>query len=181
MTRLYLVRHGEAAASWAEAPDPGLSAHGLEQAEQAAAALAERGITTILSSPLARATATAAPLAARLGRPVTVDRRYRELPSTVPLPERAAWLAGIMRACWDEVDAELGSWREQAWNALLRCREPTVVFTHFMLINAVVSRATGIEHTVCFEPDNGSITELEIGGGVIEVVRLGAVRATRVL
>lgn len=181
MPRLYLVRHGEAAASWAEAPDPGLSARGQEQAERAADALAERGITTILSSPLARATATAAPLAARLGRPVTVDRRYRELPSTVPLAGRAAWLAQIMRARWDEVGVELGRWREEAWHALLDGTEPTAVFTHFMLINAVVSLATGATHTVCFEPDNGSITELEVVDGAIEVVRLGAVRTTRVL
>lgn len=181
MPRLYLVRHGEAAASWAEAPDPGLSERGLMQAEQAASALAERGITAILSSPLARATATAAPLAARLELPVTMDRRYRELPSTVQLPERAAWLAGIMRARWAEVGTELGAWRDEAWHSLLGCSQVTAVFTHFMLINAVVSRAIGAEQTVCFEPDNGSITELEVTGGAMDVVRLGAVRATRVL
>lgn len=181
MARLYLVRHGEAAASWAEAADPGLSARGLAQAEQAAIALADRGVTTILSSPLARAMATAAPLAARLELPVAIDRRYRELPSTVPLPERAAWLAGIMRARWDEVGAELGAWRDEAWHSLLGCSQVTAVFTHFMLINAVVSRATSAVQTVCFEPDNGSITELEVTADAIEVVRLGAVRATHVL
>jgi len=36
---IFLVRHGEAAASWGESPDPGLSELGRRQAEVAAALL----------------------------------------------------------------------------------------------------------------------------------------------
>ena len=39
MTQIWIVRHGEAAASWEKDPDPGLSALGQEQAERTAQAL----------------------------------------------------------------------------------------------------------------------------------------------
>ena len=39
---IYLVRHGEAAASWAQATDPGLSEFGHEQARAAARLLRPR-------------------------------------------------------------------------------------------------------------------------------------------
>ena len=60
-SRIFLVRHGEAAASWGEATDPGLSDKGREQAECAADELASMlgDYTTIVSSPLLRAQETA--------------------------------------------------------------------------------------------------------------------------
>ncbi len=62
--KVFLVRHGEAAARWGEDPDPGLSERGREQASAASEALlglldAE---VNIVSSPLLRARLTAEPL-----------------------------------------------------------------------------------------------------------------------
>ena len=39
MTQIWIVRHGEAAASWEKDPDPGLSNLGQLQAEETATAL----------------------------------------------------------------------------------------------------------------------------------------------
>ena len=58
--------------------DPALTALGHDQAEQAAAALAEAGISRIVASPYTRALQTAAPLARRLGLAVLVDVAVRE-------------------------------------------------------------------------------------------------------
>ena len=58
--------------------DPGLTADGLAQAEAAAAALCGSRITRIVASPYRRALQTAAPVAARLGLPVTITSLVRE-------------------------------------------------------------------------------------------------------
>ena len=59
--------------------DPGLTADGLAHADAAAEALCGAGpITRIVASPYRRALQTAAPVAARLGLPVTVTTLVRE-------------------------------------------------------------------------------------------------------
>ncbi|MFP6781363.1 MAG: hypothetical protein VCB59_06650, partial [Gammaproteobacteria bacterium] len=63
---------------------------------------------------------------------------------------------------WHQVDESISRWRSNAWAALIELRRDTVVFTHFMLINALVSRATANDGLVYFEPDYGSITHLRI-------------------
>jgi broad specificity phosphatase PhoE len=174
---IYLVRHGEAAASWAQAPDPGLSELGHEQARAAARLLRPRLATRaaeLISSPLARTLETAAPLAAELGRAVLVNEAFREICAPVPLAERQAWLRQFMQQLWDEQPESLHLWRDRATQALLALRSPAVVFTHFLVINAVVGRIQGAETTLCCWPDNGSITHLRRGDGGLELVELGA-------
>ena len=51
---IYLIRHGQAAASWGEHPDPGLSDLGREQAASVATALQTRNIAHAFTSPMAR-------------------------------------------------------------------------------------------------------------------------------
>ncbi len=58
--------------------DPRLTPLGHQQAEAAAEALAREDITRILVSPYTRALQTAAPLARRLGLPLTVTPTIRE-------------------------------------------------------------------------------------------------------
>lgn len=79
---LHLVRHGES--TWnAEGriqgqQDAGLSVRGERQAAELADALADLPIRTIIASDLARARATAQPVARRLGLPVALEPRLRE-------------------------------------------------------------------------------------------------------
>lgn len=65
---IYLLRHAEAGAAPRD-EDRELTAHGYEQARAVAAGMAwlNRGIVTVLSSPLPRAAQTARPLAKALG------------------------------------------------------------------------------------------------------------------
>lgn len=88
---LYLVRHCRATG---QAPGALLTPAGEAQAVALADLLAPLGITSIVSSPYARATASIAPLAARLGIPVeTDDRLVERVLSPVSLPEWRAHLA----------------------------------------------------------------------------------------
>jgi 2,3-bisphosphoglycerate-dependent phosphoglycerate mutase len=79
---LIVVRHGET--DWNRIrrlqgqTDIALNATGIEQAAQLASALANEPIEAIHSSDLSRATATAEPVAARLGLSIRTDPRLRE-------------------------------------------------------------------------------------------------------
>jgi len=67
--RIFLVRHAEKQATGA---DPALSEAGRIRAQELAGLLQEAGIGHIYSTDLARTRDTAAPLAGRLGLPVTI-------------------------------------------------------------------------------------------------------------
>ena len=172
---LFLVRHGEAASSWGEAPDPGLSELGLQQAEAAATQLGQHigSDALLISSPLQRALETAEPLARKLRQPVGEEAVFREIPSPVPLAERQAWLRQFMQQQWHEQGEELTAWRAAAFNRLLELRQPAVVFTHFLVINAVVGQILERPETLLFWPANGSVTQLRLFDSHLEVVALG--------
>lgn len=79
---VHLLRHGEVynpdRVLYGRLPGFRLSERGHEQAEQAAAFLAERDIGHVVASPLERARETAQPLADRLGLAVAIDERLIE-------------------------------------------------------------------------------------------------------
>ncbi len=106
-TTLCLIRHGETpwnrAGRWQGHADPGLTEEGLAQALGLAAELARehavRPWTRLYASDLARARNTAAPVAERLGLPLLVDARLREL-------DVGRW-SGLTRGEIEARDAEL--------------------------------------------------------------------------
>jgi len=174
---IYLVRHGEAASTWSESTDPALSERGQQQALAAAAALAARQAQplALLSSPLQRAQQTAAPLAEQWAMPVMIAPAFREVPSTVPLPERQGWLRELMRGHWRDQDAAVQAWRASILERLRVLEQPCVIFTHFMVINAVLSHVAGTPATLYCWPDNASITHLRRApDGRLVLVELGA-------
>ena len=185
MPRLFLVRHGRAAASWDADHDPGLDDTGRQQAEAAASALALVGVDgaplPMLSSPLRRCIETAAPLEARWGAKARVEPGVGEVESpTTDLAERGAWLADFMRGTWEDQPDELQRWRRRVLDTLVGLDSDTVVFSHFIAINVAVGEATGDRRVVSFAPDNCSITELVRDGGRLEVVALGQQASTQV-
>ncbi len=160
---VYWVRHGEAAAKWGQSKDPGLSKLGHEQAREASDQLLEvldGASATLISSPLARAQETAAPLAAALSCDVTIDERVREIPSPSPLDGRQEWLRAFMRGRWSEQDQGLHKWRAGILDTLAELPSQTVVFSHFLVLNTVVGAQEGSDKTLLFWPANASITVL---------------------
>jgi len=151
MARIFMIRHGEAAAGWDRDPDPGLSALGREQAERARLGLLalHQGPLPVLSSPLKRCVETAMPLATHWGVTPIIERRVIELPSpSKDLVARTAWLRSMMGSNWADVmptpDAPadfletLARWRVRCWHhvspvrphhAAKPCRACDEVFT----------------------------------------------------
>lgn len=174
---IFLVRHGEAAAHWGQDPDPGLSALGEQQAVVTAQALLPRlpADVSLVSSPLLRAQETAFPLAKSLGATVSINDAFCEIPAPVPLAQRKTWLRGFMKQSWEEQPRELLAWRDHALEQLLELSTPTVIFTHFLVLNAIVGRVLESSETLYFWPDNASITHLKLKNkSSLELLSLGA-------
>ena len=173
---IFLVRHGEAAAAWGQDPDPGLSALGGRQAVAAADNLLPRLAANVklVSSPLKRAQETASPLSASLGLPVSINEAFCEIPAPVPLADRQTWLRSFMAQRWSEQPAEILQWRDAAMEQLLSLAAPTVIFSHFLVLNAVVGTISGHADTLYFWPDNASITHLKMrSDGTLALAELG--------
>ena len=182
MTSIWLVRHGEAAAAWNEHEDPGLSSLGLQQAQATAEVLAPvlPADLQILSSPKARALETAAPLAEILECPVAVVDTFREIQAPVGLDQRREWLTGFMRQEWHQQPETLWEWRNNIVDALRQIDRPTVVFTHFLVINAVVAHIRDEQATVQLWPDNASYHQFLNAESGLEMVAMGREMVTRI-
>lgn len=181
MARIYIVRHGHAAAGFAEAVDPELDALGREQAERVAAQLAPLGSLPILTSPLMRARQTAEPLAVRWRCSPTIEDAIGEIPSpSNDLAERAVWLGEVVTGTWQDAGPELVTWRKRLLAAITAGQSDTVLFSHYVAINAVVGEAINDSRLVVFSPDNCSVTIVETAAGGLRLVQMGAAALTRV-
>ena len=182
MPRLILVRHGRAASGWGDHLDPGLDQLGHAQARAAADALADLGPLPIVVSPLRRTRETAQPLEARWGVEARVEPAVGEVRSPVPdLSARVEWLREFMVSTWDAQPPALLEWRDDLIGALLALEEDTVVFTHFVAINAAVGVATNDARVTCFAPDHCSRSTFESDGERLILLGAGDEAQTRVL
>jgi len=182
VVRLYLVRHGKAAAAFSEAADPGLDATGVAQADAMAERLGPLGPLPIVTSPLKRTRETAVPLERRWRFTARVMPAVGEIPSPMGDPAaRGEWLRHVMASVWSVQPEELRAWRQAVIEALTALQRPTVVVTHFVAINVAVGAAEGHDRVVGFAPDNCSVTVLDVEDGALHLVRRGVERATQVL
>jgi broad specificity phosphatase PhoE len=175
MIRIHLVRHGKAAAGWGAHADPGLDETGRAQAEAVAERLAPLGPLELLTSPLARTRETAAPLSRRWGAEPRVEPRVAEIPSpTEDLEDRAAWLREAMAGTWGDLDPALQRWRDAVVDCIAGLERDTVIFSHFVAINAVVGRLRNDDRMVVFRPDYTSVTTVVRDGDTLRLEALGA-------
>jgi broad specificity phosphatase PhoE len=174
MAHLYLVRHGRAAAGWDTDVDPGLDDVGVQQAAVVAERLAERVSgnrreVCVVSSPLRRCRETAVPFAALVGKSAMVEPRVSEIPTPigVALAERTDWLRRVMQGTWSQVFASDGQAYREVHSALAQwarsTTRDTVVFSHFIAINALIGLALDDDRVLIRSLDNASITTLQVG------------------
>jgi broad specificity phosphatase PhoE len=175
VTDIWLVRHGEAAASWDQSPDPGLSPLGHQQARAAAEQLHSRvpGDAALLTSPKARARETGVPFSMLREQDLIESAAFIEVQAPVPLSERKQWLRQFMSQRWSEQPDALWEWRKAITDALQEFREPTVIFTHFLVINAVLAECWQKDSVLLSWPANGSIHHFRVHPERIESVALG--------
>ena len=175
MTRLYLVRHGRAAAGWDSDPDPPLDDLGRVQAGEACDTLSPLGPLAVITSPLRRCQETAAPLAHAWTTPAVVDDAVAEIPSPegVAMAERVIWLQAAMAGTWQALGPRYTRFRDGVLRRLLGCEADTVVFSHFVAINAAIGAALGDDRLVIKRLDNCSITVVDVVGPELVLVEPG--------
>ncbi|MEO8263906.1 MAG: histidine phosphatase family protein [Ilumatobacteraceae bacterium] len=175
MTRLYLVRHGRAAAGWDTDPDPGLDEIGQRQAVAVAARLAPFGPFPIVTSPLRRCQETAAPLATTWSAEPSIEPAVAEIPSPegVAMADRIDWLRVAMGGAWGELGTRYVAYRDQVVQVLAALPADTVVFSHFIAINAAIGAATGDDRLVVRSLDNCSVTVMDVVDGAVQLVESG--------
>lgn len=180
MPRVYMVRHGRAAAGWNVDPDPALDELGRSQALTAATELVPRGRMDVVTSPLLRCQQTAFPTATAWGTEARVDPRVGEIPSPqgYTLENRVEWLREAMAGTWSQVAERSGAhyreYRDTVALAVSGLTADTVVFSHFIAINAVIGHATGDDRVVIASLDNCSITTFDVAAdGTVTLVETG--------
>ena len=175
MTRLYLVRHGRAAAGWDTDPDPRLDELGLDQAKAVTRRLAPLGPLSILSSPLLRCRQTAAQLAEVWHIEVRVEPAVAEIPSPegIAMAERVEWLRVAMAGTWRELGSRYVTFRDGVVGFLSGLTADSVVFSHFVAINAAIGGALGDDRLVIRRLDNCSVTIVDVIDGALQLVESG--------
>ena len=178
---IYLIRHGEAAASWGNHPDPGLSELGHKQAEAAAAELVSLGARSAVCSPMQRCRETAGAFERLADVKAIIEPVVSEIETPPDVGDRVSWLQSYMGGTWASEGAAHDAWRRQIAETLSLLPDNTAVFSHFVAINAVVSLIDQDERTMVFRPGHCSITKVDFSGAVPRIVEYGSQAATRVL
>jgi probable phosphoglycerate mutase len=176
---LLVIRHAEpvridAAASGGGPADPGLTERGRRQATRLARWLAAEGVDHVVSSPLRRATETAAPLAAGLGVDVEVVQDLQEYDahadSYIPIEDmkegdRDRWQA-MVEGRWEDYGGEPP---EEFRARIVPCLEAVVdahpgrrvaAVCHGGVINVYLGALLGIERHLWFDPAYTSISRV---------------------
>lgn len=188
MARLYIIRHGKAAAGWDGDADPGLDVLGRQQAEAVAAqvkALVKQP-ARIFTSPLKRCQETAIPLAMEWGVTPELEIGVGEIPPPVEdLTDRTAWLKRVMSGTWhglfeDELSVESGQ-NFRAWydnvpatlHRLGQAGDHVIIFSHFIALNVAFCEATGAQDVVSFAPQNCALNIFETDGQTLTLIQKG--------
>lgn len=177
MIRVHLVRHGRAAAGWDQDLDPGLDEIGRHQAEETAVRLAALSPRRIVSSPLRRCRETASFLGTKwVQRSIEIEPRVAEIPSPagVAMGERVEWLRRAMAGTWSDLGEDYRRFRDDVVTYITTRAEGTVVFSHFIAINAIIGACLADDRVVIDSVDNASVTVVDIDpNGVLHLVERG--------
>jgi broad specificity phosphatase PhoE len=166
LAKIALVRHGRASAGWDTALDPALDDLGRRQADEVANELEQIYAgqqVEVVSSPLLRCQQTAQPFAELRKVAVRVCAEVAEIPSPndVEMSGRVDWLRTAMQGTWADLGGEYVEFRDSVVK-FVRSRETnTVIFSHFVAINAVIGSLIVDDRLVIRSLDNCSITLLE--------------------
>ena len=177
--QIALVRHGRASGGWDTALDPDLDDLGRRQAEDVAKNLDQIFVgkeVEIISSPLLRCRQTASAFAKLRVLPVRVCDEVTEIPSPngVAMAERVAWLREVMQGRWSDLDENYLVFRDRLVEFVRAIERDTVIFSHFIAINAVIGALTNDDRLVIRSLDNCSLTLLECdANGKLRIAQSG--------
>ncbi len=143
--------------------------------------LSPNGIRQIVSSPMQRCRETSGPLSRHLGLDPSIVPQVSEIGTPANTPDRVSWLRGLMGGTWTEAGDAYTQWRADMGAYVSGLPPGTVVFSHFVAINALCGLLEEDDRVTVFRPGHCSVTRLEWQGGRLRVAEYGSEAATRVL
>ena len=164
--QIALVRHGRASAGWDTALDPEIDELGRSQANDAAIKLDQIFVgqqIEIISSPLLRCQQTAEAFVKLRGGELRIANQVAEIPSPigVEMRDRVDWLRVAMQGTWADLGDDYVAFRNRCVDFVRELNSNTIVFSHFIAINAVVGALLDDDRLVIRKLGNCSITLLE--------------------
>ena len=178
---LIFIRHGEAAESWGEHPDPGLSKNGISQSQKLISNPSLQSLENFMfiSSPKSRAKMTAAPILKKYNKKLIIDNHFSEIPSTnIKASEKREWLKKVMTMNIGDLPKEVSVWRDSIISKTLSFTNNTIIFSHFMVINAIVSGLIKRSEIMHFYPDYTSVTQITVKNNEAIKISLGDEKKT---
>lgn len=184
MVNIYLIRHGKASSGW-DYTDPHLDLSGKKQSEEIALKLLQiaKEPFDIFSSPLIRCVETAKPFSKIKNKKIKIEDRVIEIPSPIKnLKKRVLWLKRVLPLTWGDLISDEDSrkskidyflWRENILKFFLSLNKDTFIFTHYLVINSIVSHLRKSDKVVFFNPDNTSLTHLSLSDKKLKIISLG--------
>ena len=184
MVNIYLIRHGKASSGW-DNSDPHLDLIGKKQSEEITLKLLQiaKEPFDIFSSPLIRCVETAKPFSKIKNKKIKIEDRVIEIPSPIKnLKKRVLWLKRVLPLTWGDLISDEDSrkskidyflWRENILKFFLSLNKDTFIFTHYLVINSIVSHLRKSDKVVFFNPDNTSLTHLSLSDKKLKIISLG--------
>lgn len=191
MINIFLIRHGKASSGW-NSLDPALDNFGKKQSKELAKKLLNYSSESydLFSSPLLRCKQTSKPFRLLCNKDITIEDRVSEIPSPISdLSKRVIWLKRVLPLNWNELIDDKDSiasgldynlWRSGIIDFLYSLKNDTFIFTHFVVINSIVSFLNKSEKVIFFNPDNTSITHLTLDKEILKIISLGKESITKV-
>ena len=164
-TEIIFIRHGEAAISWENHSDPVLSDLGIAQSKNLTHhnELQKLSNYNFISSPKLRAVQTAEYLTKKFDKELVIDKTFIEIPSdNIHLSKKREWFKQLIKTKKEDLPDNIKKWKDEILNKVKSFNHNTVIFTHFMVMNLLVSEFKSQDTLLCFYPDNASILKIEI-------------------
>ena len=106
---------------------------------------------------------------------VAIADEVAEIPSPegVGMADRVAWLRGAMNGSWTDLGPRYTTYRDRIVDYVATREVDTVIFSHFVAINAVIGACLGDDRLVIHRLDNCSITTVRVDGDGLALLEGG--------
>ena len=168
---IIFVRHAEAESSWGNFSDPSLSSNGYLQSTNLLKHEELQNLEnfSFISSPKLRAIETAKPLAKKFDKNLNIDEVFIEIPSKDIVQEKKQeWLKKIVETKRDELPNMIKSWSDNIYLKTKSFNENTIIFSHFMVINSLLSKLANKDTLLYFYPKYTSVIKIVIKNNVFK-------------
>ncbi len=162
---IIFVRHGEAASPWQDHDDPGLSNSGRKQSKKLINNKLLKSLSDydFISSPKKRAIETSSPLSRFFKKEVKINHSFTEIPSNnIEKSKKNIWLKNIVKIDKVDLPSNIIQWSEKVFEETISFKKNTIIFSHFMVLNSLVSKLTKNKSILCYYPEYTSTLILKI-------------------